>query len=179
MNRLTGILLAVLLLLPAAAAAQEVPVAEVGTNLGLVVQSGGGSTLTHFGIPGQGILGQPTVYATFFAADVYMIEPQLALNILSGGGSTFTTLGLGGQFGYLFDGPMMNSAFVAGSFQFESVSSSGNSSNDVSLGGMFGYRILIGSTAAVRLEAGYHRWFDNHLNEFSFGVGLGALIHRR
>lgn len=178
MIRLTRILLA-MLLLPAVAAAQEPPVAEIGTNFGLVVQSGGGNTLTHFGVPGQGILGQPTVYATFFAAEAFMVEPQLALNILSGGGTTVTTMGLGGQVGYLFDGPVVNSPFAAGSLQFQSISGGGNSTNDVALGGVVGYRIVVGSTVAVRLEAGYHRWFDNHLNEFSFGVGFGGLIHRK
>jgi hypothetical protein len=178
MSRLTYVVLAALVL-PTVAAAQEAPVAEIGTNAGLVVQSGGGTSVTQFGIPGQGILGQPTLYATFFTADVFMIEPQLALNTVSGGGVSFTTLGLGGQVGYLFDGPMVNSTFAAGSLQFQSISTGGNSTSDVGLGGIFGYRILIGSTAAVRLQAGYRRWFDSHLNEFSFGVALGALIHRR
>ena len=66
MSRLLRSVVAVLGL-PALAVAQGKPVVELGTNLGVAIASDGGSSVTHFGTPGQGILGQPTIYATIFA----------------------------------------------------------------------------------------------------------------
>ena len=91
MARTTRILLATLVV-PAIAAAQGKPIVEIGTHLGVTIESvSGGGSLTHFGAPGQGILGQPTIYATVFAGKALMLEPQVALNILSSGGSTATS----------------------------------------------------------------------------------------
>lgn len=162
---------------PGAAAAQGRPVAELGTSAGVVVENAGGSTLTYFGIPGEGILGQPTLYASIFTASGIMLEPQAALNILSASGNTATTVGLGGGVGYLFKGARVNSAFAQGVIAFQSVSGGGVSHGEVALGARLGYRLVVKTTLGVRLEAGYRRWFDSHLNEFSFGVGLGAVLH--
>ncbi len=105
-----------------------------------------------------------------------MIEPQVALNVLSGSGMTTTTIGLGTQIGYLFQGPAVNSFFLAGTFAFQSTSSGGNSAEDFAVGGKLGYRIPIGNSFGIRFEGGYRRWFDNELNEFSFGMSLGGVI---
>ncbi len=166
------------LLIPTVAAAQEKPLVEIGTNLGLTIQSSGGTTLTQFGIPGQGILGQPIIYATFFAGEAVMVEPQIALNLLSSGGTTLTTVGLGGQAGYLFKGSAVNSPFLAGVLGFQSVSGGGFSDSDFGRGGKGGYRVLVGTSVGVRVEGGYRRWFDSELNVFSFGIGIGGIVRR-
>lgn len=176
MARTIRIILAALVV-PAIAAAQGKPMVEVGTHLGVTIQSVSGSSLTHFGAPGQGILGQPTIYATVFAGDALMLEPQVALNIISGGGSTVTSVGLGADIGYLLKGPTTNSPFIAASGAFQSVSGGGSSTSDEAVGAKVGYRILIGSSVGVRVEAGYRRWFDSDINEITAGIGIGGVIH--
>ena len=85
MRRMSA-LLVVGLLAPGITLAQNQPVAEIGTNLGVTIQNASGNTLTLVGVPGEGILGQSTLYATFFAGEAVMVEPQLAFNILASGG---------------------------------------------------------------------------------------------
>ncbi len=168
------------LLIPTLALAQRKPVLELGTSLGLTITSSAvvlGGSVTRFGAPGAGILGQPTIYAAVFAGKGVIIEPQLALNITSSGGQTATTVGLAAQFGYLFDGPERNSLLLAGSLAYQSISHPGTSSDEVGLGAKVGYRVLAGSSVGLRFEAGYRRWFDSHLNEFTFGIGLGGIFH--
>jgi hypothetical protein len=150
----------------------------VPTNLGVTIESAGGSNLTQFGVPGQGILGQATMYATFFAGQAVLVEPQLALNVISSEGETATTVGLAGQIGYLFKGAEINSAFIAGGVGFQSVSFGGFSESDFAVGGKVGYRVLVGTSVGVRVEGGYRRWFDSELNEFSFGIGIGGIVRR-
>lgn len=158
--------------------AQERPVVEIGTSLGASILSANGSSVTTFGIPGQGILGQSTLYGTFFTGSGLMLEPQLALSLVSSEGETATSLGFGGQAGYLFSGPTSNSAFIAGSLAYQSISGGGFSENDVGVGGKVGYRMVVGRSVGIRVEAGYRRWFDNDINEFSIGVGLGGIISK-
>jgi hypothetical protein len=72
----------------------------------------------------------------------------------------------------------VTSPFAAASFAFQSVNyGGGTSSTDEGLGAKVGYRVLIGSSVGVRLEAGYRRWFDSHINEIMFGVQFGGVIH--
>ncbi|NOT07197.1 MAG: hypothetical protein HOP28_03235 [Gemmatimonadales bacterium] len=164
------------LALPTVALAQGRPVVEIGTSLGVSIVNSDGNSVAHFGIPGQGILGQPTIYASFFAGSSVLLEPQVALNVLSGGGVTATTVGLGGQIGYLTKGSAVNSPFFAGTVAFQSVSGGGESESDFGLGGKVGYRLIVGSSVGLRFEAGYRRWVDSHLNEITFGIGLGGII---
>lgn len=165
------------LLLPTLVVAQERPALEVGTNVGVSILSANGTSVTTIGVPGQGILGQSTIYGTFFAGSGWMLEPQVALSVISSEGETVTSVSLGGQVGYLFNGSTSNSPFVAGNLAYQSFSGSGVSGNDVGLGGRVGYRVPIGGLG-VRFEIGYRRWFDNDINEFSFGIGFGGIINK-
>ncbi len=166
------------LLFPVMAVAQEKPFVEIGTSLGASILSANGSSITAFGIPGQGILGQSTIYGTFFTGTGLMLEPQVALNIISSEGETATTLGLGGQVGYLFKGATANSPFIAGSLAYQTISGGGFSENDVGIGGKVGYRVVVGRSLGLRFEGGYRRWLDNDINEFSIGVGIGAIVSK-
>ena len=177
MTRMTCALLATLVI-PTLAGAQGKPVAEIGTGAGLTIMSSNGESVTRFGLPGHGIAGQPTIYASFFAGKSLFVEPQVSLNILSSDGETLTTIGLGGQVGYLFNGPETNSPFLAAGLGFQSVSAGGESDSEVGLGGKVGYRILSGTSLGLRFEAGYRRWFDSKVNEFMVGIGIGGIVHR-
>lgn len=160
---------------PTMAAAQGRPIVEIGTNLGFTIQSAGG-TLTHFGIPGEGILGQPTIYASIFGASKLFVEPQVALNVISGGGTTASTIGFSGQVGYLVAGPDANSAFVTGDATLQAVSVGGVTDSEFAIGGRVGYRAVVGSGFALRVEAGYRRWLDSQLNELRLGLGIGGVV---
>lgn len=163
---------------PGLTVAQDRSVAEIGTSLGLTIQSAGGNTLTHFGIPGQGILGQPTIYASIFTRGGLLVEPQVAFNLLSSGGSTVTTVGIAGDLGYLFNGPDASSGYLAGGATLQAVSGGGSSDSEFALGARVGYRAVVGSGLAVRVEGGYRRWLDAELNEFRIGLGIGGVVRR-
>src|SRR5437867_12113693 len=160
--------------------AQAKASAEIGTLVGVTVlsASGGGGTLTHVGIPGDGVQASPTIYATFFASPAVMIEPQAAFSLLSSGGSTLTSFGVALQAGYLFTPSQPGSAYVAanGTFQTVSLSGGGGSVSGPGLGGALGYRFKVKNNVAIRLDGRYRRWFSDYsdLNEIGFGLGLGA-----
>lgn len=166
------------LLVPAVSVAQERAVAEVGTNLGITIQDSGGPSLTHFGIPGEGILGQPTIYVSFFPGDALLAEPQVTMNILFSDGNTATTVGLAGFLGYLFSGPEVSSGYLGGMLAFQSVSGGRSSVSEIGMGGKVGYRIVAAPGLAVRIEGGFRRWPDADLNEISVGVAVGGVVRR-
>src|SRR5438876_7513099 len=153
---------------------------EVGTSVGVTILSvsGGGGSVTHVGIPGDGIQASPTVYATIFASPSFMVEPQVAFSLLSSGGQTLTSVGLALQFGYLVTPSYPGSVYVAanGAFQSVSLSGGGGSVSGPGLGGALGYRFKVRNNLAIRLDGRYRRWFSDFkdLNEIGFGLGLGA-----
>lgn len=170
--------LAVLTLAPSLAVAQGRPIVEIGTRLGATIQHVTGSTLTEISVPGAGILGQPTIYATFFATPEVFVEPDVAFNVITGGGSTVTTFGGSANIGYLIPTATPDAApFVAASGALQHISGGGTSSTEGAVGGRVGYRFVVQSSFAVRLEAGYRRWFSSHVNEITIGLGLGGIIH--
>lgn len=173
--------LAVAVLTPAVSLAQDRPLVEVGTRLGVTIEHAGGTTLTHFGAPGAGILGQPTIYATIFATPQMFIEPDLAFNLASGGGSTVTTFGLAGNLGYFFQKKGASGApYVAANVGLQALSGGGTSHTEAAIGGRVGYRVVVQKNFAVRFEGGYRRWLgSSHENEITIGVGLGAIIHSK
>ena len=156
------------------------PGAEVGTSIGVTILSAGGNSLTHVGIPGNGIQASPTVYATFFASPSLLVEPQAAFSLLSGGGTTLTSLGVALQVGYLFTPAAPGSGYLAanGAFQTTSFSGGGGSASGPGLGAALGYRFKVRNNLAIRLDARYRRWFSDFadLNEIGFGLGLGAIF---
>lgn len=154
--------------------------AEVGTSVGVTILSvsGGGGSITHVGIPGDGIQASPTIYATIFASPSVMVEPQVAFTLLSSSGTTLTTIGLALQVGYLFSPAQQGSPYLAanGAFQSASVSGGGGSISGPGLGGALGYRFKVRNNLAIRFDGRYRRWFSDFkdLNEIGFGLGLGA-----
>jgi len=160
-----------------AASAQAAPSVEVGTLVGLTILSRSGTSVTYFGIPGDGIQALPTVYATFLANRYVMVEPQVVFTRISSGGSTVTSFGFSGQLGYLLTPSSPGSAYFAANIAFQSVSN-GQSISGPGAGAAIGYRFKVKNSLAVRIDARYRRWFADfkRLNEFGIGVGLGALL---
>jgi len=166
-----------LLLIPAVAGAQRNGV-EVGTNLGLSVIGADGATATQIGVPGGGMLGQPSIYASFFPGSHMMVQPQVAFQRLSGGGESLTSVGLGGDVGYLLTGARRSSPYVSATGAYQSVGGGGSTESDFAAGARIGYRMVVGSNVGMRLETGYRRWFDSSLNEFTVGMAVGGILGR-
>lgn len=165
---------------PKPATAQEPPVVEIGTSVGVtVLQASGSDTETHVGIPG-GIgplsIFSPAMYATIFATPSVMVEPQISVSSTSGSGSTVTFLTFVGQVGYLFKGGETGSPYVlvGGAFQR---ASGGGSVSGPAVGGEVGYRFTVKSLG-IRVNGRYRRWFSDFagVNEIGLGVALGAVL---
>jgi hypothetical protein len=172
MPRITAVLAA--LLLPAAAVAQEGVTVEIGTGIGAAILTNGG-TLTYFGVPGAGIVGQAPLYATFLFGEGIMVQPEISLNVLTGGGSTLTTLGAALGIGYAMAGTG-NSPYVTVNGAVQYAGGGGSSGSEFGAGGRLGYRFLVNKGFAASLEAGFRRWFDSHLNEITIAIRLGGIL---
>ncbi len=164
-------------LVPTLATAQGRPVVEIGTRLGVTVESAHGATLTHVGAPGSGIVGQPTIYASFFATPNMFVEPEIAFNVVTGLGQTATSIGGLLSLGYLSSWDARSAPFIAGTFGVERMSEGGYSHTEATVGGRIGVRLLASQAFAVRIEGGYRRWLgSSNENEITFGIGLGGVL---
>lgn len=176
------LLVAVLLLIPVEIAGQDKPLVEIGTDIGISMLSGDGTTLTYVGAPAQSFRGQPGLYATFFSTGPVCIEPRIALSIADFDNGSTTALGFGASIGYLFNGPAAGSPFLAADFGLMSSSTSWGSidvsDSDFGLGVTAGYRSVIDRGLGLRVNVGFKRWFDSDYTEFRIGVGIGGIVHR-
>jgi hypothetical protein len=181
MRTRTGMLAALLLIVPAAAAAQARPALEAGTYAGLSVAKetdSDGSTKT-ISIP------TGTLYLAFFPTDQVFIEPEISLTRVSNDGS-FTTLVVNGWINVAPVGVGTSSVYIGGAPTLRHLSVSGGGDGDSAsqwgIAGRVGYRILAGEGFAVRLEAGYERLLENDDfsggNVFTLRVGLGGILSR-
>lgn len=173
--RRTMSLVTALTLAGSLAAAQEASRAEVGTLVGVTILSVSGNSVTHIGIPGDGIQASPTLYATFFPSPSVMVEPQVAFTYLSSDGSHATAIGIAAQLGYLTSTAPSGSPYLAVNVAFQSVSD-GVTFSGPGVGAAVGYRLVVKHSLAIRFDARYRRWFSDfdELNEIGFGMGLGA-----
>ena len=167
-------------LVPERVCAQDAPRAEIGTSVGVTILSAFGESTTHIGIPGG--IGpvstfSPMLYATIFASPSVFVEPQMSISMTSGGGQTLTSTAIAGQVGYLFSTNTQASPYVAVGGAFYRLGN-GSSASGPGLGGEIGYRFTVRSNLAIRMNGRYRRWFSDfsELNEFGFGLGLGAVL---
>lgn len=169
-----------LALVPSIAIAQQRPLVEIGTRLGATVEDVSGQTTTYLGVPGAGILAQPTIYASFFATPNIMVEPEVAFNLITGSGtaSTYTTVGAAGSIGYLTSTTSNGAPFLAATVGVQHASGGGSSHTEAAVGGTLGYRLAVEQSLAVRLQLSYLRWLgSSHINQITIGLGLGAIVH--
>ena len=157
------------------AAAQSRTTIEVGTLIGVTILSQSGTSVTHIGIPGDGIQASPTLYASFFVTPSLFVEPQLAFTTISSSGSHLTSIAFAGQVGYLFTPDASGSGYVAANAAFHSISDGGSVSG-TGVGAAVGYRFKVKNSLAIRVDGRYRRWFSDFkdLNEIGIGLGLGA-----
>lgn len=168
--------LGVLLLTPALVTAQQ-PKWELGTRLGITRLWRSGEGDTRLQIPGGGVFGEPSLHAAFFLQPkdtenppTNFIEAEVSLvSRLSGPGGS--SLGLAVMLAHLFPGAKANSAYggLTGALL------GGGGRTEIALGGALGYRIVVGSNIAVRLQGNYRRWIEREMNELSGVVILGLV----
>ena len=171
MRRLSAILLAASLLATTPAFAQV----EIGAKMGGTLAFGGGDSQFIVGVPGTGLLlAMPSVYVSFIAGQAFMIEPQVVFQYNAAGNKQASFAGAL-QLGYLL------TPATSGSFYLAANGGWVNLQGDVksgTLGGGAGYRLVVGTGAAVRVEALYRRWLCSgcNLNEVVLAVGAGGVF---
>jgi hypothetical protein len=168
MKRL-GVLLAAGLIIGTPAVAQV----EVGTKMGATLAFNGGSEF-FVGIPGTGaFVVLPSVYTTFFVSRAVMVEPQVLFQWSTATDEANFSGVLQG--GYLFTPANKGSLYAAAQGGWLTL---GGDLESAIVGGGAGYRMRVGSGAAVRAETMYRRWLCSgcSLNEVNFSLGAGAVF---
>lgn len=173
--RRMSVIVSTLSLAGSLAAAQRQTTVEVGTLVGVTILSQSGNSVTHVGIPGDGIQASPTLYASFFLSPSLFLEPQLAFTSISSNGSHLTSIGFAAQLGYLFAPNASGSGYVAANAAIQSISDGGSISGE-GVGAALGYRFKVKNSLALRVDGRYRRWFGDFkdMNEVGIGLGLGA-----
>ncbi|HKI94058.1 MAG TPA: hypothetical protein VJ992_02085, partial [Gemmatimonadales bacterium] len=157
--------LAALALVPTVALAQGRPVAEIGTRMGATIEAAGGQTTTYFGVPGAGVMAQPSLYASFFTASNMMVEPEISFLHATSGGSTYTSFGTFLSGGPRFPNPDGSGLYTLGSVGLQAISGGGSSHTEAAIGARAGYRFVVERSLGLRLDLGYRRWLgSSHLN---------------
>ena len=114
---------------------------EIGTLFGLSRISTGGEGATLIGLPsalGSSVLGNPSIYVSWFPDERFSIGPEFSLGRFSGEGVSFTSAYLAGRIAFHSGGATMSGAYVfgRGALRYISAEASGESESDtdVSLG---------------------------------------------
>ncbi len=180
MKTLTSLLSVALLLAtaPGTAYAQSGTTVEIGTQGGLSILRDGGGTVTTIALPGGGFGGSAVVYATLFGSSGAAFEPRLGFRRSSSDGSSFSILDAAGRVKYLVRGAEESSAYFFGEGALVRGSGGSDSETEFGAGAGVGLRHLARPQVAVNLEAGYRRWFDAEMNEFTLSLGVGVVIDR-
>ncbi len=161
-----------------AVAGQDRVKAEIGTALGLPVAFGNGGSLVSAGVPGGGVLGTPSMYATIFATPAVTLEPQLGFTLLSGDGETIMATKLITQVGFLFTPGARGSGYFAPNLGFMVASGNGTATSWAP-GAALGYWAPVGNSIGLRIEGVYRRWFGgliSDVNDVSLRLAVGALL---
>lgn len=164
------------LLVPAAAAAQERPALEIGTKAGFLLSraefGGQTETLKAFNLP------TGSLYLAFFPSDNVFVESDLSLDWISDDDDSATALGMTGWVNFAPSGVTVNSPYIGAGPSLQYASFGDDSDSEWGASGRVGYRSIVRETLAIRIEAGFTRWFDAELNVFSLQVAFGGLLNR-
>lgn len=161
---------------------------EIGTQAGFMYRSGheaqGEPTLAEFSIPGGGLLGRPTIWATIFVARRFAVEPHFSYRVVRDVDldETEGTLGVSLRGVWYVGDPRQPSFYAFGdgaldrSRQFQV---SRESDTDFALGGGAGYHWPFGDHFGIRAQGLYRYWIDDRRNELAVTVGFGVVAKRR
>jgi subtilisin family serine protease len=146
---------------------------EVGVRLGLTVL-GGGRSDRILGLPGQGPLAAPVVYATVFPGAL-LVDGQLGYS--QRWGATPDTRALHAAIMIAYTLPLGGGTLYAGpSIAVQSVDLGGGASTEWGGGAATGVRWTASSYLALRVETSYRWWGGPGVNEWGLGVGMGVRL---
>lgn len=159
------------------------PLYEIGTRFGISRISSDDDSIVMMAVPGSptsGVLGNPSIYVSWFPGARMSVGPEVNVGRSSGSAIRTTSLNLGGRALFFLQdntgsGPYLlcNGAVLVLDVDEREAEA------DFSAGGGAGYQFRAGAAFVVRAEAQYRRWFDDEVNDFSLLIGLGARIGSR
>lgn len=163
---------------------------EIGTQAGFTFRSSdeiqNEPTLYQFNIPGGGLLGRPTLWATIFVGRRIAFEPHLGYQFVRNDDLDTNTsnIGLSARGVWYRTDPRRASLYAFGDLSLdrsrELVSGPNDPSDtDFGLGGGAGYRWPVGDHMGVRTEGLYRFWVDDRRSEIAIVLGLGVVAKRR
>ena len=161
------LLIAMMVIVPSTASAQRPTGIEIGTSFGASIAIDG-DTEVWVGLPTPSFIGTPAVYFTYFAGGGLMVEPQVGIAYTSTSRQVILNSNL--QLGY-FLSPNLYVAANGGYSRFGTFVTSGT------VGGGFGYRVVVMEHLAIRGEARYRRWLaSGGFNEVTLSIGFGTAL---
>lgn len=162
---------------------------EIGTQAGFTYQSSdeiqGEPTLLKFGVPGGGLLGRPTIWATIFVGGRIAIEPHFSYQLVrdDDADDSVGTVALSARGVWYANEPRRASFYAFGDASLdrsrEIRQGVDPSDTDFAFGGGLGYRWPLGERFGVRTEGLYRYWVDDRRNEAAVTVGFGVVAKQR
>ena len=151
---------------------------EIGTRFGLSRISSDDDSIVMIAVPGSptsGVLGNPSLYVTWFPSGNLSVGPEINVGRSSGSAVRTTSLNLGGRALFtLRDNAVSGPYLLCNGAVLVLDVDEREAEADFSAGAGAGYQLRLGSGYFVRAEGQYRRWFDDEVNDFSFLAGLGA-----
>ncbi len=180
-------LLGVLALFAAPLAAQGR--VEIGTQAGFTYRSAdetqGEPTFQEFAVPGGGLLGRPTIWATIFVARRLALEPHFSYQFVRNEDldDNVGTLGVSARGVWYAGDPRSPSFYAFGDASLDRSrqlqTGADESDTDFGLGGGAGYHWPLGDHFGLRAQGLYRYWIDDRRNEIAVTVGFGVVAKRR
>ncbi|MEN8373986.1 MAG: outer membrane beta-barrel protein [Gemmatimonadota bacterium] len=162
---------------------------EVGTQAGFTYRSSdelqNEPTLFQFGIPGGGLLGRPTVWATIFVARQIAFEPHFSYQFVRDDDrdENVGTVAASARGVWYSSDPRRGSFYAFGDASIdrsrELQTGADVTDSDFGVGGGAGYRWPLGDRVGIRWEGLYRFWVDDRRSELAVTVGFGVVAKRR
>ena len=151
---------------------------EIGTRFGISRISSDDDSIVMMAVPGSptsGVLGNPSIYVSWFPGANLSVGPEINIGRSSGSTIGTTSLNLGGRALFTLQNNAVSGPYLLcnGAVLVLDVDER-EAEADFSAGGGVGYQVYLGPAFVARAEGQYRRWFDDEVNDFSFLVGLGA-----
>lgn len=151
---------------------------EIGTRFGFSRISSDDDSIVMMAVPGSptsGILGNPSLYVSWFPSGNLSVGPEINVGRSSGSAVRTTSLNLGGRALFtLRDNAVSGPYLLCNGAVLVLDVDEREAEADFSAGAGAGYQLRLGSGYFVRAEGQYRRWFDDEVNDFSILMGLGA-----
>ena len=163
----------------------DVPAAiyEIGTRFGISRVSSDDDSIVMMAVPGSptsGVLGNPSLYVSWFPSARMSVGPEINIGRSSGSTIGITSLNLAGRALFSLHDNAGSGPYLLchGAILVLDVKER-ESETDFAAGNGVGYQLRLGQAFVVRAEGQYRRWFDDEVNDFSFLIGLGARLGGR